>query len=117
MGGPKNVVGYYNCSNNQLTSLEGAPQNIDGFFDCSENNIMSLDGLEFKSFKKIDLKDNPIYPIVKDWVNRNDAMDLIEYFVDMNIIQGDKLIHERLFMFYTETGLFDFPGYNIVKMS
>ena len=32
------------CSNNQLTSLEGAPLEVNGDFDCSDNNLTSLKG-------------------------------------------------------------------------
>jgi hypothetical protein len=39
-----NVKGYFNCSNNELTSLEGAPQKVTWKFDCSRNKIESLVG-------------------------------------------------------------------------
>ena len=39
-----NVEGYFNCSRNKLTSLEGAPQNVRNSFDCSRNQIESLVG-------------------------------------------------------------------------
>jgi hypothetical protein len=38
------VDGYFNCSENNLTSLKGAPQKVDGYFDCSYNNLTSLKG-------------------------------------------------------------------------
>jgi len=38
------VKGYFDCSGNQLTSLEGAPQKVTGQFDCSDNNLTSLEG-------------------------------------------------------------------------
>ena len=31
--------GYFDCSNNQLTSLKGAPQSVGGYFDCSDNPV------------------------------------------------------------------------------
>ncbi len=39
------VSGYFNCSNNNLTTLEGCPKKVDGFFDCSNNKLVSLDGI------------------------------------------------------------------------
>ena len=36
------VNGYFNCSNNQLTSLEGCPKIVNGRFNCSYNKLTSL---------------------------------------------------------------------------
>jgi len=36
------VCGYFNCSNNALTSLLGAPQMVSGDFNCNENKLTSL---------------------------------------------------------------------------
>ena len=38
------VIGYFNCSYNQLTTLEGCPKEIGGYFDCSNNKLTSLEG-------------------------------------------------------------------------
>ncbi|MBE6450948.1 MAG: hypothetical protein E7016_03170, partial [Alphaproteobacteria bacterium] len=38
------VKGYFNCSQNQLTSLEGAPQRVGGDFYCNYNRLTSLEG-------------------------------------------------------------------------
>ena len=38
------VTGYFNCSNNQLISLEGSPHWVGNHFDCDNNKITSLDG-------------------------------------------------------------------------
>ena len=43
-GAPKSVAGYFDCANNQLTSLEGAPDTVAGYFDCYNNNLTSLEG-------------------------------------------------------------------------
>lgn len=43
-GAPQTVGGTFHCSLNNLTSLEGAPQKVDGFFSCSVNNLTSLKG-------------------------------------------------------------------------
>jgi hypothetical protein len=38
------VTGYFSCSDNQLTSLEGAPQLVSGGFYCYYNQLSSLEG-------------------------------------------------------------------------
>ena len=38
------VEGYFDCSNNELTTLKGAPQEVGGDFDCSSNNLTTLEG-------------------------------------------------------------------------
>jgi hypothetical protein len=43
-GSPKHVGGYFSCSNNQLTSLEGSPKHVGGYFSCSNNQLTSLEG-------------------------------------------------------------------------
>jgi hypothetical protein len=42
IGVPKSVTGDFNCFNNQLTSLEGAPKSVGGHFNCSNNQLTSL---------------------------------------------------------------------------
>jgi hypothetical protein len=43
-GAPTSVGGSFDCSNNKLTSLEGAPTRVKNFY-CSYNKLESLDGL------------------------------------------------------------------------
>ena len=38
------VTGHFDCSNNNLTSLQGAPTSVGGGFICSNNNLTSLQG-------------------------------------------------------------------------
>ncbi len=38
------VSGYFSCSLNKLTSLEGCPSYVGGDFYCSWNELTSLDG-------------------------------------------------------------------------
>jgi len=42
-GAPRKVEGLFNCANNKLTSLEGAPRKVDNF-NCSGNLLTSLEG-------------------------------------------------------------------------
>ena len=39
------VMGYFYCAINNLTSLAGAPHTVVGDFDCSYNNLTSLRGI------------------------------------------------------------------------
>jgi hypothetical protein len=43
-GAPEKVEGFFNCYSNQLFSLEGAPDEVGGYFYCSGNNLISLEG-------------------------------------------------------------------------
>lgn len=38
------VEGFFDCSHNQLTTLEGSPKEISDYFDCSHNQLISLKG-------------------------------------------------------------------------
>ena len=38
------ISGKFDCSENRLTSLEGAPQSVGIHFDCSYNSLISLEG-------------------------------------------------------------------------
>jgi len=40
----KVVKGFFDCSNNQLTTLEGSPIKVSGTFDCSLNKLTTLKG-------------------------------------------------------------------------
>ena len=42
--GIEEVTGFFDCSNNSLTSLEGSPIIVGGFFYCYNNNLTSLEG-------------------------------------------------------------------------
>ena len=56
------VGGYFYCSDNKLTSLEGAPSQVGGEFSCSGNKLTSLVGIHkiIKSCQEIYLQGNPI---------------------------------------------------------
>ena len=43
-GTPKEVKEYFFCSFNNLTSLKGAPEKVGGSFDCQSNKLTSLEG-------------------------------------------------------------------------
>jgi len=43
-GSPHTVVGDYICNNSRLTSLEGGPHTVGGDYNCSYNNLSNLIG-------------------------------------------------------------------------
>ena len=43
-GCPKEVVGHFDCSHNKLSSLEFAPERVRSSFYCQNNSLTSLDG-------------------------------------------------------------------------
>ena len=43
-GAPEEVGGSFYCYDNELTSLEGAPRIVGGDFSCSDNKLTSLKG-------------------------------------------------------------------------
>ena len=95
------VIGDFSCSyNNRLTSLEGSPKHIDGYFSCYSNKLINLDHLPEVS-GDIYMVNNPVYWIVKDWIKSpKGRWEKWEYFQDLNIIQGSKVILERLEEFH-----------------
>jgi hypothetical protein len=38
------VSGYFDCENNNLTTLEGSPKEVGGDFSCYDNNLTTLEG-------------------------------------------------------------------------
>ena len=38
------ISGYFDCDNNNLTTLKGSPQTVGGDFDCSYNKLTTLKG-------------------------------------------------------------------------
>jgi len=45
-GCPKYVGGYFSCYRNNLTTLEGCPKYVGGEFLCSANKLTTLKGIE-----------------------------------------------------------------------
>ena len=58
-GASQSVGEDFNCSYNQLTSLEGAPKEVGGGFNCYYNELTSLVGLpQMKESMKINCDDS-----------------------------------------------------------
>ncbi|MCQ2210001.1 MAG: hypothetical protein MJZ34_06890 [Paludibacteraceae bacterium] len=55
-----NVSGFFDCSDNILTSLDGAPNEIGDYFDCQYNELTNLEGFPSNIGGGIDLSHNQI---------------------------------------------------------
>lgn len=126
------VDGYFNISENNLTSLYGSPTYTSGSFNCAYNNLKSLEfvpkrvggnlmisgNYDIKSFEYIPSHiggdftcgESQLYTI---WSLFEDKSK-IELFNDYDIIQGDSIILERLNDFLKEIGKPLFYGYKCI---
>ena len=96
-GSPKEVNGYFDCSNNKLTSLKYAPRIIRGGFDCSNNDIKTFE--YFPNFIKEDFFCTDtllwyIWILFRDWTK-------IELLNDFDIFRDEDtdepaIVMERL---------------------
>ena len=120
-GCPKTVGGDFSCSVNNLSSLKGCPKSVGGSFACSYNRLLSLKGMPekisgdfycvsnristFEYFPKhingyFNCASNPIWEIWKLFKDYSK----IDLFNDMDIIQDDAIILDRLNFFLEEIG-------------
>ena len=68
-GCPQEVKGDFYCYENQLKSLEGCPKEVNGFFDCSNNQLKSLEGSPREVQGNIYCHNNPFDITTKEWIN------------------------------------------------
>jgi hypothetical protein len=99
-GCPEWISGNFFCSFNKLTTLKGVPKSVGGDFICSNNNLISLEGAPESIGGYFNCQYNPVYQIWKLFEDK----DKIELFNDMDIIQGDSIILDRLIYFLDEIG-------------
>lgn len=109
----RNVSGYFDCSNNQLTTLEGCPQTVGGNFDCNDNQLTTLEGspqnvggyfscrnnriINFNGFPE-DFEGNFFYEKnpVQEIYNLFKDIRCIKWINEFDVIQGNKVIMDRL---------------------
>ena len=67
-GSPREVGGRFDCCDNQLTSLEGSPRSVGGYFYCYRNQLTSLSGISKYISKGIDIEINQLRDVqgIKD---------------------------------------------------
>ena len=108
-GAPHTVGGAFYCSNNKLTSLEFAPKKVHNYFDCRWNNIRSFEGLVNIS-GVFYCHGNPVFEIwriITDQLSRDTYKwdnEKMEFFNDLDIIRGEEIAIERLNFFLEEIG-------------
>jgi len=102
-GCPRSVGGYFDCSQNKLTTLEFCPQSVGRHFDCSTNNLKDLYGFpEFLDYASY-FYANPVYEILLLF-NTNRLGKVIDLLNEYGVIQqdGNLVILDRLEeIFYT----------------
>jgi hypothetical protein len=123
----RNVSGYFYCSDNELTSLEGCPLSVGVSFYCSDNKLTSLEGcpssvgVDFWCFdnKLTSLEGcpssvggsfycsgNPCYPIYEEWIrNREIRKELLDMMEDYDFLRGSTIIWNRLESFFEDNDL------------
>jgi len=133
-GSPKEVDGFFECNNNKLITLKGCPKHVSGHFSCHDNQLISLEGVlnigdslfcQHNQLINLDhlpnvsiyiyMGWNPVSSIVVSWIfDPKQRWERWEYFQDLNIIQGDKVILERLKEFH-EVMEIKMPDLNEIK--
>ncbi len=93
----RRVTGYFNCTNNNLTTLEGVPNYIGGNFRCNNNNLTDLEHFPEYVTGHVYIYNNPIYSMVQYFIGREDRHKIIELFNFSGVIQeGSRVILNRL---------------------
>ena len=104
-GCPRRVVGYFSCVDNKLTSLEHCPKEIVGDFYCNHNQITSLEHCPQHVDGAFNCYNNPVDLIVSSFTGSRKMNEFIELFNYTDIVQGNKVIYDRLVWFYEEIGI------------
>lgn len=103
-GCPNYVGGTFRCSVNDLRSLEGCPNYVGGYFECITNDVTSFESCPISLGGHFDCYNNPISRI---W-NLFEDYSKIELFNDYDIIRGDsnnpEIVLDRLNDFLQEIG-------------
>jgi hypothetical protein len=111
----QSVGGNFYCYNNKLTSLEGAPESVGGYFNCDNNNLTSLEGAPESVGGYFDCRNNPVNSVIHTWINIKDRRwELMEYFHEMNVIQGNSVILPRLIAFCEDMNV-EMPNIDEIK--
>ena len=105
-GCPKTVDGYFYCHRNKLTSLKGSPERVSGEYYCSNNKLRDFSGIPLGSLNEGQsfwCYANPVEEIYDLF----DTPRCIDPLNEYSVIQGSRVIWDRLEEVYYETGLED----------
>ena len=97
----RNVSGHFDCSNNELTSLEGGPQSVGGHFDYRNNKLVNLNGFPEFFENEVYLSNNPVQEIYDLF----GTFKCINWLNEFDVIQGNSVIMDRLEEVYHQLGM------------
>jgi hypothetical protein len=121
----RHVTGYFDCSKNQLNSLEGSPLSVGAHFDCSYNQLVNLIGgpevviddyyahcNQINSFEGFPddfegdcyFRSNPVQKVLKEFPH-NLKVKVIHLIIDYDAIWNGEVIPERIEMIKDKLGL------------
>jgi len=80
------VSGNFDCSNNQLTSLEGAPQEVGKDFDCYSNQLTSLEGAPQEVGRDFSCENNKLTSL--EGAPQEVEKDFVCYDSKLNSLEG-----------------------------
>ncbi len=83
---PKTINGIFDCSYNNLITLEGSPKIVNGDYDCSFNNLTSLKGCAKEIKGSFSFSENPDLKNVKE--------QIIKYGIKAKYYFGDNDVFE-----------------------
>ena len=104
-GAPREVGGAFNCRYNQLTTLEGSPREVGRDFDCDNNKLTTLEGQPERA-GTFYFFSNPVYNIYELFNNHKEFMDSL----DWDYIRGNKIVKSRFIDACEEAGI-EVPKY------
>jgi len=108
-GAPKYVGGSFYCYRNNLTSFIGAPQWVTSYFSCSGNeNLTSFEGFPVNIGKEVSFGNNPVSYIFSNYIK---IVEGIELFNEFRIITND-VIHLNRFNDYCNLNNLIHPNRN-----
>jgi hypothetical protein len=91
-GSPKEVGGDFSCSTNRLTILDGGPREVGGSFYCNHNQLITLEGGPREvGGRFFSCGDNPIYQVYKLFPNYKSYIDSLDY----NYLRGENIVKSR----------------------
>ena len=121
-GSPENISGDFYCSHNQLINLEGSPQSVGGDFSCKSNKLTTFEGFPQTVGGNFYCDNNQLINFVgfpEDfegdiYLGRNPVREIYDLFGtvkcirwvnEFDVIQGDKVIMDRLEEVYHQLGM------------
>ena len=102
-GGPQEVGGAFDCSDNQLVTLEGSPKEVGGAFNCRNNQLITLEGSPREIYKHMSFNcfGNPVHSIYHLFPDYKSFMNSLDY----NYLRGTNIVKTRFEEACEEAGI------------